>query len=279
MTQSSLTTKRKPGFIMLEVILLVLALLYLFPVIYLLGASMKKSAEFYEPLKLPHWYFGNYAKVFEQTHLFQALGNTLYICAVTLAINILVSSMAGYIIGRNNHRYFQLLFYVFLSGMIIPVQTSMVPLFKLQQILHMQSSLTYLCLLYVAGGIPYGTMVYSGFIKSVPRELEESASIDGAGRFRTFWSIIFPLLLPATGTILVTTVFWYWNDFISPLLYLDINQTPTLITLIFKFKVDRGVDWGPIFSICVLATLPLIVLFLFTQKYLIKGFVAGAVKG
>ncbi len=265
---------------LLEVGMVILALLVLYPCYYMFEASVKLPKEFYEPLKFPsRIYWGNFHNVFDKVQVGRALWNTLLICGGTLALLIIVASMAGYTISRNRHKLFQILFVLFLAGMIIPFQTSMIPIYKLAQSLHLMNTRTLLVLLYTAGTIPFATMIYVGFTKGIPRELEEAASIDGYGPLRMYWLIIFPLLLPATGTLIVTTVFGFWNDFIGPLLYLTDKDKMTLITQIFVFKSERSSDWGGIFALCSLATLPLILLFVVTQKYMIKGLTAGAIKG
>jgi len=128
--------------------------------------------------------------------------------------------------------------------------------------------------------IPMATFLYSAFTKSIPRELEESAAIDGCGRFRMFWVIIFPLLLPATGTFVITNVFGLWNDFITPQIFLNSPEKMTLMPQIVQFMFNlQSINLGPVFALGTLAVLPLIVLFMFTQKYMLKGLVIGSIKG
>ncbi|OCT15251.1 hypothetical protein A8709_14225 [Paenibacillus pectinilyticus] len=272
--------RKKLRLYFLEAIIFVIAIIYLYPFYYMLESSVKPAKDFYIPLKFPtKLIWDNYQKVFDKTNFLEAFMNTVLICSGTIALLVIVASMAGYMISRRQEKLFQWVFFIFLTGMIIPLQTSMVPIYKLAMALHIINTRFLLVLLYTAGTIPFATMMYAGFTKNIPRELEESASIDGYGRTRMFWSIIFPLLLPATGTLIVTTLFTFWNDFVGPLLYLQDPHKMTLITQIFRFKTERASDWGPIFSLCFLCTLPLIVIFVFTQKYLLKGMTAGAMKG
>ncbi|GBG07690.1 hypothetical protein PAT3040_02246, partial [Paenibacillus agaridevorans] len=175
---------------------------------------------------------------------------------------------------------FQFLFFFFISGMVIPLQTGMIPIFKMGVALHLIDTRTFMILLYAAGALPMAIFMYSGFTKSIPREIEESAAIDGYGKFRAFWLIIFPLMLPATGTLIMLNIYGIWNDLFGPLLYLKDPSKMTLMSQIVQFKANhQSIDYGPIFALCVMATLPLIVLFIFTQKYMMKGLVAGAIKG
>jgi len=144
-----------------------------------------------------------------------------------------------------------------------------------------------LILVYLGGNVAYSSLIYFAFTKSIPLEMEESAVIDGSGRFSTFFHIIFPLLLPATGTIIVTEIFWYWNDIQGPLIYLGAgmgNVPKTLMMMILNFKVAAAGSftyhqWAPISALCLISCLPMVFFFLFTQKYLIRGLVIGAIKG
>ncbi|MCD9026411.1 carbohydrate ABC transporter permease [Cohnella silvisoli] len=264
-----------------ELAMIVVALLFLYPVFYLFAASFKKPEDFYNPLKLPDsFYWGHYAKAFDKVDVWAGFLNTAFISCGALALTIGLTSMAGYAIGRRPQKTFQFILYFLLSGMVIPIQTNMIPLFQLGVDVHLIDTRTFLVLLYTAGTIPFATFLYAGFTKTIPRELEEAADIDGCGRFRTFWSIIFPLLLPATGTVIIINILSYWNDLFTPLLYLKDPDKMTLMPQILQFKANnQSVDYGPIFALSAMATLPLIVLFVFTQKYMIKGMVVGSMKG
>lgn len=264
-----------------ELILIVIALLFLYPIIHLLLSSIKRPEDLYNPLSYPTtFYWGHYVKAFEKVDVWLGLGNTVLICCAALALTIVVSSMAGYMIARQKRRGFQLLFLFLLSGMIIPIQTSMYPIFKLGVDLHLMDTRTFLVLLYTAGTIPFATFLYTGFTRAIPWELEESSTIDGCGSFRTFWSIIFPLLLPATGTVIIINVFSFWNDLFTPLLYLKDPGKMTLMPQIVQFKANnQSIDYGPIFALCSVATLPLMLVFIVLQKQMLKGMIAGSVKG
>lgn len=278
----TLSSKRKDRVSLAsEIILLLVALLFLYPILYLVLASFKAPGQFYDPLAWPHsLYWGHYEKAFEKVNVWSGFMNTFAISAGSIGLIIVVSSMAGYVIARMPHRFFQFLFYFFISGMVIPLQTGMIPIFKMGVSLHLIDTRSFMILLYTAGAIPMATFMYAGFTKSVPREIEESASLDGYGRFRTYWFIIFPLLLPATGTLIMLNIYGIWNDLFGPLLYLKDPAKMTLMAQVVQFKANnQSIDYGPIFALCVMATLPLIVLFLFTQKYMMRGLIVGAVKG
>lgn len=265
----------------LEVALILVSLLFLYPIYYLVLGSFKEPNDFYNAFSFPNTlYLGSYEKVFDKINFFNGLWNSTVVTLSSLILTIVISSMAGYILARMNQRFFKFAFIFILSGMIIPSIGNLIPLFKLGISLHLMNTKTYLVILYTASQIPFAAFLYSAFTKSIPRELEESASMDGYGRFRTFWRIIFPLLLPATGTFVITNVYGIWNDFLIPLIFLNQEKNMTLMPLVFQFMANsQSIDYGPVFAASTMTVLPVIILFLFTQKYMLQGLVVGSVKG
>ncbi|OCT15408.1 hypothetical protein A8709_15115 [Paenibacillus pectinilyticus] len=274
------TEMRKWKLWLLEIIIILCGLAVFFPFALLIITSFKTDHDVFNFLTVPDFtYFDNFTKVLEKASFFQSLGNSLYITCLSILLLIAVSSMSGYAISRRGGKLFNFILMVFLSGMIIPVQVSMVPLFKLGVTLGLANTRTMLVLLYTAINIPFATFIYVGFTKTIPRELEEAAKIDGCNRFNMFWRIIFPLLLPATGTVVVTTIFPIWNDFQYPLIFLRGETKQTLVSLIFSFKGQYATEWGPVFALCLLSTIPLVALFLLVQKQFFKQVTSGALKG
>ncbi|REE69575.1 carbohydrate ABC transporter membrane protein 2 (CUT1 family) [Paenibacillus taihuensis] len=267
--------------LLLEGILFLAALAFLFPVVFLLEMSFKEPRYFFKPFELPHsLYLDYYKSAFRDMDFFQGLSNTVLITAGALLLTIFVASMAGYVLSRRTERLFRFAYLFFLSGMIIPGVGSLIPLFRMAVDIHLMNTRTLLVLIYTAGFIPFASFLYAAFTKSIPRELEESANLDGCGPLRLYWLIIFPLLLPATGTFIVTNVYGVWNDFLTPLIFLNNPNRMTLMPQIVQFMFNKqSVNYGPVFAVSVLAVLPLIVLFAFTQKYMLRGLTAGAVKG
>lgn len=271
-------TKRAP--LSLEITLIVVGLLFLLPILYALMMSIKEPGLFYKPLSLPHSLYFDYYKQAFHTDLFRGFKNSALVTAGTLGLTILVASLAGYSLSRNGEPVFRFFFLLFMTGMIIPSIGSLIPLFKLVTGMHLANTRTALVLMYTAGMIPFGTFLYAAFTKSIPRELEEASSIDGCGPFRLFFVVIFPLLLPATGTLILTQVYGVWNDFVTPLIFLNTADKMTLMPMIVQFMFNKqSTNYGPVFALCVLAMVPLLLLFLFTQRYMLKGLVIGSVKG
>ncbi|WNR45964.1 carbohydrate ABC transporter permease [Paenibacillus roseipurpureus] len=266
--------------LLIEFLLIGGSLLIVYPFINLVLSSFKKKQELFNPISWPSSvYLGNYAEVFKRVNIIEAFGNTVYICLLTLVLIVIFSSMAGYVISREGKGMYQWILYFFVSGFLIPFQTSMVTLYKLAVWTHLMDTMTWLVLTYAAGSIPFALLIYVGFTKSIPRELEEAAIMDGCSQFRMFWKIIFPLLMPATGTVVAMTIMWYWNDLIGPVLFINDKHKLTLVALVNVFRGEHTTDWGPIFALCVLSSLPLVILFFFTQKYFLQGLIQGAVKG
>jgi raffinose/stachyose/melibiose transport system permease protein len=194
--------------------------------------------------------------------------------------------MSGYIVSRATKGIIKNFYWIFVITMIVPYQSGMVILYNLGVNLRLINTVPYLILIYLGGNVSYSSLIYYAFTKSIPKEMEESAIMDGCSKFTVFYKIIFPLLLPATGTIIATEVFWYWNDMQGPLIYLGagIGKAPkTLMLFINNFRVNIGSYsyqlYAPISALCLLSCIPMIVFFLCTQKYLLKGLVVGAIKG
>ena len=164
--------------------------------------------------------------------------------------------------------------------MLVPFQTIMITLVKVMKTLHLSGSLLGLGIQYWGFGIPMAVFIYMGFIKTIPRAIDESATIDGASAFSTYVRIIFPLLKPVTATVMVLDVMWIWNDFLLPMLMVNSSpKTKTLTLAAYTFGGQYNTQWQYAMTAMVLALLPSILFFIFMQKHIIKGVVAGAVKG
>ena len=172
------------------------------------------------------------------------------------------------------------MYYILLIGMMIPFQTIMITLLKSMNVLHLSGSKIGLGIQYWGFGIPMATFIFFNFMKTVPKELDESATIDGASTFRTYTSIIFPLLKPVTVTVIVLDVMWIWNDFLLPLLMVNSNnQTKTLVLAAYTFVGQMNTKWNYALTAMVLTVVPSIIVFILLQKHIVEGVVAGAVKG
>lgn len=206
----------------LEAVMLLLSLVVLFPVLYAVVSSFKTRSEIGEPLSLPHsLYLGNYENVFINLNVLGMLKNSFIVVAASMILIVLIGSLAAYPLGRKSKGIYMMLYLFFLSGLMIPFSAGIVPLFQLIKGLRLMNSLGALILVSTGSLMPITIMVFSAYVKSIPRELEEAAIMDGCGRISVFMRIILPLLKPAVITIVIINTLPVWNDFFNPLLFIS----------------------------------------------------------
>ena len=276
------TPKRSAGLIILEVILILCAAVYIYPVFLMFTNSFKSFKEvLVNVVALPtHLEFGNYTHVIEKINYGRLFFNNVVITFTGILGIVFFSSLAAYILARRNTRFTRAAYMFCIIPMLVPFQTIMITLVKVMKTLHLSGSLLGLGIQYWGFGIPMAVFIYMGFIKTIPRAIDESATIDGASAFSTYVRIIFPLLKPVTATVMVLDVMWIWNDFLLPMLMVNSSpKTKTLTLAAYTFVGQYNTQWQYAMTAMVLALLPSILFFIFMQKHIIKGVVAGAVKG
>ena len=272
-------TKKKWMRLCLEAVLLLLTLIIIVPLLIMLLGSFKNSTEVTAfDLSLPQkWQVENYKIVFEDGKLLSAFKNSILITAVSTSITILVSSLAAFVLARRVTRLSKLLYYFFFLGTIIPMQ--IMPTIRLFTELNIYGGYTNVIILYTAINIPFSCFLYTGFIKGIPRTLDESAFIEGASTLKTFFYIIFPLLKSCNITVLILLFTGIWNEINIPLYFLNNPVKRTLPLSVYQFfGMYGGSNWNLVFADLVLAALPVVILFLFMQKQFINGLTEGAVK-
>ena len=208
-----------------------------------------------------------------------SLTNSVTVTALSVAVLTVLSAMLGHYLARSRSRWGDVLTLVLLSGLMIPPQVILIPVTDVLRVAHLMTTLQGLVLFNVGYYLPFGVFVFTGFIRSVPVELEEAAAIDGASRLQVFWQIVFPLLRPATASVLIFLGVWIWNDFIDPLVILGPSQGTTVTTGIYRSVGQYQVDLGGVFALMFLSTLPVMVFYLALQKHFVKGLTGGATKG
>ncbi len=263
-------------------VMLIVALIYIYPVVLMVINSLKPFKEVLtNVLALPQQpALSNYAYVIEKMEYFRLFWNNLAITLIGIAGIVAFSAMAAYILDRRKTRYTKFLYAVIITPMLIPFQTIMITLLKSMNVIGLSGSTWGLGVQYWGFGVPMAVFIYYNFMKTVPREIDESATIDGASTFRTFRSIIFPLLQPVTATVIVLDVMWIWNDFLLPLLMVNGSpKTRTLVLAAYNFVGQLNTKWHYALAAMVLALLPSVVFFIFLQKYIVEGVVAGSIKG
>ncbi|MBR2256860.1 MAG: carbohydrate ABC transporter permease [Blautia sp.] len=266
----------------LIILLFLLALIYIYPVFLMYMNSFKPFGEIVKnAIALPsRLELENYTYVIKKIRYFKLFLNNVIITVTGIAGIILFSSMAAYMMDRRKTRYTRFAHLLITTPMLIPFQTIMITLLKAMNVIHLSGSKLGLGIQYWGFGIPMATFIFYNFMKTIPRELDESAMIDGASTHTIFFQVIFPLLKSVTVTVIVLDVMWIWNDFLLPLLMVNSsNETKTLVLAAYTFVGQMNTKWHYAMAAMVLAVTPSIIIFILLQKYIVEGVVAGAVKG
>ena len=273
--------KVTPGQVVVMIVLAVLVVVVASPVLYALLNSFRSYSEItVDPMGLPTAFtLDNYVQLFQQTDYGEALVNTLIITVVTVVLLVAIVPMAAYGIERIGGRSARWLYILFIAGLMIPFQVRMIPLVKGFDDVGLYSTLTSVILVHLGGAASFGILLYCSFIKGIPVEVEEAAFVDGAGRFRTFWSIVFPMLLPVTSAFVIIQALGLWNDFFIPLVFLDSSSAGTINVAINRMVGLLTSQWQLIYTGAILAIIPSVAIFAAFQRYFIKGMSIGAVKG
>lgn len=275
-------TKQKKAYkILLIVLLWVIAAFHMFPMLIVLIEPFKTKAEILRsPFSLPKSItLTNFAEAIKAIDFPRAAFNSIFITVVSVILIVLFSSMTAYAIARRNNRFYNFLYLTFLGGMIVPFQMTMLPLYKTIHAFDLMNTHRGIILIYVSTGVVFPIFLLAGFIKAVPKELEEAAKIDGCGLYSTFFRIVFPLLKPALATVTILATFGIWNDFMIPLLFLTTKEKRTIVVRIYDFMGMYASDWNLIFATIFLVVFPMVILYLYAQKFIISGITTGAVKG
>ncbi|QUH31511.1 carbohydrate ABC transporter permease [Vallitalea guaymasensis] len=268
--------------IVVFIIATIIAVLFLFPFYICIVTAFKTPMETAQavlalPTKL-HW--ENFTKALEITNFSRSFINSLITTTSSVVFIVVCSSMCGYIIARNINKFkYRLCETILLGAMMVPFQVIMIPVYKMLKLSNMMNTLPGLIILLVGTSIPYSTFLYIGFVKLVPRELEEAATIDGSGIYRTYWNIVFPLLKPITATVATLHVMWMWNEFNISLIVLQKEHVKTIPIQQFYFFGEYTTDLNLAFASACIAIIPILIFFIIAQKFLINGLMSGAVKG
>lgn len=272
--------KSKLSLLFIPTVLCISMVLYLFPFFLVIVNSLKNRKDILmNPVGLPaEPLLSNYAEAAARMSYLHGFVNSLIITAASVAVILVFSSMTAWILVRRDWLMGKIFFLSLVAAMIIPFQAIMIPLVKIYGSVGMLNSKASLVYLYLGFGTALAVFMYHGFMKSIPLELEEAALIDGASRFQVFWLIVFPILKPITVTIGILDVLWIWNDFLLPSLVLIHEKNRTLPLSTFYFSGTYTIDYGLAMAGLTLSILPVILLYLFMQKQIIKGVLQGSIK-
>ena len=221
----------------------------------------------------------NYTNGLRMTNFWDCFGNSLFITVGSVLLIILCCSMCAWYIVRVKTKGTKIMYTLCLFSMIVPFQMVMFTLSKFANMLHLSNPLG-IIIVYLGFGAGLAVFMFTGFVKSISLEIEEAAMIDGCTPLQTYFRVVFPILRPTAITVAILEAMWVWNDYLLPSLVLNINKYKTIPIAIQYLKQSHGmIDWGAIMAMLVLAILPIVIFYIFCQKYIIEGVLAGAVKG
>lgn len=279
-------TKKIGGSNVLVTVLLFLGCLtILFPLYMTIIIAFKNPSEMTNDvagaLAFPSsWKLDNFKEAMEVTNFWHTLGNSLLISIATIVLALLIHSLAGYVIGRNMARKkgYRFIYFYIVSGMFVPFAILMMPLVKETAILGLDNRLGVI-LLYLVFYMPINVMLYSGYLKNIPLAMEEAAEIDGASAWKTYWTVIFPMMKPMHATVAVLTALGTWNDVMTPLVIMSGTKGTTLPLAQLNFQTQFGTNYNLAFASYLLALIPILIFYVICQKQILNGVANGAVKG
>lgn len=272
---------KKAGKVLSTIIKILLALIVISPFYIAIVYSVKSKPELvFDRLAFPkqiHW--DNFTRAIETSNFGLALKNSVITTVVAVIVITIICTMAAYMITRKNNRFYNLIYYTFIGAMIIPFQSVMTPLYVKMVEWGILNTLTGFTLVKISFQIAFTVILVSGFVKNIPKELEEAAAIDGAGVYRVFWRIVFPLLKPVVVTSIILNTLNVWNDFQMSLTFLQKKEVRTIPLTQYFFFGENSVELGLAFALFILSMIPILILYISMQKYIISGITSGAVKG
>jgi raffinose/stachyose/melibiose transport system permease protein len=279
-----MTKEKKRGGWLLTIILTFFSVLYLCPILIVLINSFKKKAYINRyPFALPDAKsfvaLDNYVEGIQKINFFDAALNSLIITVGSVLVILVCTSMCAWYISRRINPATKGIYYLCLFSMVVPFQMVMFTLSKIADMLKLSNPLG-LIIVYLGFGAGLAVFMFCGFVKSIPLEIEEAAMIDGASPLKSFFSVVLPIMKPTYISVGILETMWIWNDYLLPYLVLNLKKYKTIPIAIQYLKGGYGsIDWGAMMAMLVLAIVPVVVFYLLCQKHIIKGVVAGAVKG
>ena len=283
--ENTMPRKKNMGNTITFIILCALVVVFLYPIIFIVINSFK--GKFFisdNPFALPtaetFVVLTNYINGLERTGFLSAIGWSFFITIGSVVVIIFFTSMTAYYITRVKSKLTSTLYYLFVFSMIVPFQMVMFPMVKLADTLNLANPVGMIAL-YLGFGAGLSVFMFSGFIKSIPLEIEEAAMIDGCNPLQTYFYIVLPILKPTAITVAILNAMWIWNDYLLPYLVIGLSTKYKTIPVVIQMLVgsNGNRDMGAMMAMLVLAIIPIVVFYLCCQKHIIEGVVAGAVKG
>lgn len=276
------TQPYKRSTLIIQIVMTVMAILFIAPLLIIVNYSFKSKKELYinSPLSLPEALnFDNYKRAFDKLNMGTTFVNTFLYTAISVIILAVLCGTTAWAIARCKKKFFKFCYIYFIIGILIPYQALFLPIYTIGYSLNITNTRFGIIFMYIATGVSFGVFLMNSFMSTVPIELEESARIDGCSVFRTYFTIVLPLLKPAMATLVIMQAFQIWNDYLLASLYVSKKQLKTLTVAIQSLFSAQSSDYTTAMAAIVLSVLPIAILFISLQKYFIKGMTVGAVKG
>lgn len=273
-------TELKPSTIISSIVIFVLGLMMIVPFLFMISAALKPNALiFAEPLNfIPHEiYWENFKTIFHHEYFFKWYGNSIYIVVLTIIFRFVVVTMAAYAFARLNFPFKEAIFFLFISTMMIPADTTVIARYMLYKSLHIYN--TEWALIIPATFDVFFIFLLRQFFAGLPKEISEAAVVDGCSQFKVYYRIILPLAVPALVTMLLFTFIWSWNDFVNPFIFISSIEKQVVTVGLEYFQEQAGTDYGlQMAGACIIVIIP-IILFAFSQRYFVEGIASSGVKG
>ena len=269
------------GSALVQLVLIAYGIIVVYPLLIMLASSLKTTGEiFANPLSLiPETVrLVNYVDAWNQANFGTYFRNSIFVCAVSVALILFFGSMAAYVLARFSFPGNRAIYLLFLAGFMIPIRLAIVPLFIMMRDLRLLDTLWSLILVYVAGGMPFTIFLMVNFFRHIPRDLEDAAVLDGAGPFQVYYQIMLPLVRPALATVGLFHFLSVWNDFFFPLIFIRSENLRTVPLGVSTFFGEYTNDWALMFAALSISIMPVIAVYLVASKQFIAGLTSGAIK-
>ena len=261
-------------------ILILMTFIIAYPIFLMISSSFKSKLEiFTSPLGLPEKLsFENYQIVWEKVNFSDYIWNSIIVSSASVFIVIFVSSLAAFYLSRYSFKWNPIILFFFMIGLMLPMKLAIIPLYLIMRDFGLLDTHYSLIAVYVAGGIPFAVFLFYGFFKTLPKDLEQSARLDGCNDFQVYYKIVLPLMKPSIAIVGIVNLVNVWNDFFYPLIFIKTDELRTIPIGMLTLFGEYDTEWNLLFSGLTISSLPLLVAFIFASRMFIDGLTSGAMK-
>ncbi|MFC4619993.1 carbohydrate ABC transporter permease [Camelliibacillus cellulosilyticus] len=256
------------------------AFLFLYPIFLMVVSSLKTKMEIWtHPLAFPsRLSLENFKEVWERVQFSDYIWNSVIVTGVSVLCILFIASLAGFYLSRYPFKWNKFFLFFFMIGLMLPMKLAILPLYMIMMKLYLLDTLLSLIVIYIAHGMPLAIFIFYAFFRTVPKDLEQSAKLDGCSDFQVYYKIILPLMKPALATVGIVNLISIWNDFFYPLIFIRDESLKTIPLGMQTLFGEYTTDWNLLFAGLTLASLPMIIAFLFASRQFVEGLTTGAVK-